>query len=80
LILTVLLASLTAPARAQEPATPEEGEARLQAIREQIEKNKAEAAALSKKEQGVIANLTEIERNIDLTQDYIDELDRCAIG
>jgi hypothetical protein len=43
LILTVLLASLTAPARAQEPATPEEGEARLQAIREQIEKNKAEA-------------------------------------
>jgi peptidoglycan hydrolase CwlO-like protein len=64
---------------AQEPdalTTPEEGEARLQAIREQIEKNKAEAAALSQKEQGVLQNLTEIERNIDLTQDYIEELDR----
>jgi septal ring factor EnvC (AmiA/AmiB activator) len=76
------LSAMSAAAHAQEdaaPATPgtqEEGEARLQAIREQIEKNKAEAAALSKKEQGVLQNLTEIERNLDLTQDYIDELDR----
>jgi septal ring factor EnvC (AmiA/AmiB activator) len=71
-----LVLCCVAAARAQEPASPEDGEARLQAIREQIEKNKAEAAALSRKEQGVIENLNEIERNIDLTQDYIDELDR----
>jgi septal ring factor EnvC (AmiA/AmiB activator) len=75
-VLPLLAVSLASIAPAQELATPEEGEARLQAIREQIERNKAEAAALGKKEQGVIANLNEIERSIDLTQDYIDELDR----
>jgi septal ring factor EnvC (AmiA/AmiB activator) len=76
----VLASLLPGAGRAQEPATPEEGEARLQTIREQIERNKAEAAALSKKEQGVIANLNELERTIDLTQDYIDELDRQISG
>lgn len=64
------------PGRAQEPASEAEGEARLRTIREQIEKNKAEAAALSRKERGVIENLNEIERDIDLTEDYIAELDR----
>jgi septal ring factor EnvC (AmiA/AmiB activator) len=76
LLLILSLLALPGTARAQDPATSEESEARLESIREQIEKNKAEAAALSKKERGVIANLNEIERDIDLTEDYIAELDR----
>ena len=76
LLLILSLLALPGAARAQDPATSEESEARLESIREQIEKNKAEAAALSKKERGVIANLNEIERDIDLTEDYIAELDR----
>ncbi|MFN2433536.1 MAG: murein hydrolase activator EnvC, partial [Gemmatimonadota bacterium] len=61
---------------AQDAESEAGGEARLRAIREQIEKNKAEAAALTRRERGVLANLNEIERDIDLTEEYISELDR----
>jgi septal ring factor EnvC (AmiA/AmiB activator) len=61
---------------AQDSLDATNSEARLRSIREEINKNRAEAAELSKKEQGVIENLSEIERDIDLTQDYISELDR----
>lgn len=75
-LLAAPAASLPATsAAAQEPASPAEGEARLEALKEQIEKNRAEAAALSRRERGVLANLNELERDIDLTEAYIAELD-----